>query len=378
MSRLRKGLTTGFCAAAAAKAATTALLGGELLAEVELPTRDGQLHRVAISDHRLQDGQASCSVTKDAGDDPDVTNGMKVFATVSRRTDGIEIDGGEGIGRVTKPGLKVAVGEAAINPVPRQMIEAAIRQACQELGYSGGIRAVISMPGGELVAERTMNARLGVIGGLSILGTSGIVEPMSDQALVDTIKAEIDVTLASGQDGLLMMPGNYGRDFARDELKLDVQQAVRFSNFVGEALDHAVAAGARSITLVGHAGKLVKLAGGIMNTHSRQADCRMEIIAAHSALLGADPGLIRRIMSAVSTEAAIDLLDEAGLNEAVWSSIGERIAFHLGQRTGGRIDMQVIVFTQEHGVLLRTALAARETAQKTAQKTVDKTDERQK
>ena len=358
MPRLRKGVTTGLCAAAAAKAATLALISGQAVDQVEVWAKTGEAKQLAVASTECIDLAVRCGVVKDAGDDPDVTNGMTVFATVSYSSQGgISIDGGEGVGRITKPGLKVAVGQAAINPVPRQMIDTAVAEAAESLSYhigsDRGLAVVISLPGGEEVAKRTMNARLGVIGGLSILGTTGIVEPMSEQALIDTIKAEIDVQLASGQPGLLLMPGNYGRDFARDRLGLDTAEAIRYSNYIGEAIDYLVDRQAPPITLVGHAGKLVKLAGGIMNTHSRYGDCRMEIITAHAALAGADKSLAEALMAAVTTEAAIELLIAAGLNQAVWASIGQRIAYHLQERSRHQLSISFTVFTQEHGVLVQ-------------------------
>jgi len=354
---LRKGVTTGLCAAGAAKAATIALLSSQSVAKVEVFARTGEKITLAITETTRSDDSVRCGVVKDAGDDYDVTHGMTVYATVSKTSQpGVAIDGGEGIGRVTKPGLKAEVGQAAINPVPRAMITATVQEASDEYGYEGGILVVISIPGGEEVARRTLNERLGVIGGLSILGTTGIVEPMSERALLDTIYTELDVlcaTRAANQGSILIMPGNYGRDFARDELGFDTDSAVRCSNFIGETFAYALDKGVSSITFVGHAGKLVKLAGGIMNTHSRYGDCRMEIISAHSALAGADQTLVEQLMQCVTTEAAIDLLQAARINDIVWESIAGRIAFYLSHVTEGCIDIEFYVFTQEHGVLAK-------------------------
>lgn len=354
--RLRSGVTTGLCAAAAAKAATTMLLTGQLLAQVEAEARTGAVFTFELLHAQIGQGTATCAVRKDAGDDPDVTNGAEVLATVTKTAaPGITIDGGAGIGRVTKPGLKVEVGRAAINPVPFEMIKTAIAAACQDKGYSGGLSAVISIPGGEELAKRTMNSRLGIIGGLSVLGTTGIVEPMSESAIIETIKAEIDVQLAAGQARLFLVPGNYSRDFADADpgLKFDPEQAIKCSNYIGETLDYLCLKGVPDIVLLGHAGKLVKLAAGIMNTHSKMADGRMEVLAAYSALAGAGPNQIRQILGCVTIEAALEVIDRLGIGPAVWSSIGQRIGFHLEQRTHGQIAIEYIVFTQEHGVLTR-------------------------
>ena len=354
MNELRKGVTTGLCAAAAAKAAVITLLTSDTTTEVDVTAKTGAVIKLKVTDTLREDGVVMCAVQKDAGDDPDVTNGLKIFAAVSKTdTKGISIDGGEGIGRVTKPGLKVPVGKAAINPVPMEMITSAIEGVCGQYLYTGGIKAIIYVPSGAEIAKKTMNERLGIVGGISILGTTGIVEPMSEKALVDTIKAEIDVQAASGKISMLITPGNYGRDFAEKMLGLDISEAIKCSNFIGETLDYISAKGVKRITLIGHAGKLVKLAGGIMNTHSRIADCRMEIIAAHCALAGAETETVRRIMACVTTEAAIDIMAGAGLNEAVWESIGEKIGFHIRERTRGGVEAEYIVFTQEYGVLTR-------------------------
>ncbi|MCL2046079.1 MAG: cobalt-precorrin-5B (C(1))-methyltransferase CbiD [Oscillospiraceae bacterium] len=354
MATLRTGVTTGTCAAAAAKAATVALLSLKFPEIVEIVVKNGESIKLEVIDSIQKENESICAVIKDAGDDPDVTNGVKVFATVWKTDEkSIEVDGGEGIGRVTKPGLKVQVGYAAINPVPMEMIKTAISEVCSLYSYEGGIKAVISIPGGEEIAKKTMNARLGIIGGLSILGTSGIVEPMSEKALIDTIKADIDVNLASGVEKLIVTPGNYGRDFAQNELGLDIEEAVKCSNYVGETLDYLATKSVDRIMFIGHAGKLVKLAGGIMNTHSAIADCRMEILASHSALAGANADTISRIMDCVSTQGAIEIIEELGIGEAVWKTMGEKIGFYLRERIKGSYIIEYIVFTQENGILIR-------------------------
>ena len=357
MKELRTGVTTGLCAAAAAKASTAILLSGDLLGQVGINAKNGKEIMMEIMDISLGNGWVKCAVRKDAGDDPDVTDGIKVFAAVSKAdVSGITIDGGKGVGRVTKPGLKVEVGKAAINPVPMEMIVTAVDEVCSSFAYTGGIKAVISIPGGEKIAKRTMNERLGIIDGLSILGTTGIVEPMSEKAIVETIKAEIDVQMADcekGENKLLITPGNYGRDFAKSELGLDIENAIKCSNYIGETLDYACVKGVKQITLIGHAGKLVKLAGGIMNTHSAIADCRMEIIAAHCVLAGECADAARQIMDCVTTEAAVEVMLRFGINERVWESIGQKIEYCLSRRTQGNVAVEYIVFTQDHGVLVR-------------------------
>ena len=270
--RLRCGYTTGSCAAAAAKAAAIALLAGEAPARVEIGTPEGVRLDLPVEGCVLGQGFARCAVRKDAGDDIDATDGALVCAEVRLGGEEIVVDGGEGVGRVTRAGLEQPVGAAAINRVPRLMIAHEVRGALEERGCRAGAAVVISVPGGAEIAARTYNPRLGIEGGISILGTTGIVEPMSEKALVDTILLELDSLYAGGQRTAFLCPGNYGADFARDTLGLDLEKAVKCSNFIGEALDHAVFRGFDDILLVGHAGKLAKLAAGVMNTHSSVAD----------------------------------------------------------------------------------------------------------
>lgn len=395
--KLRYGYTTGSCAAAAAKAAAYMLLSGKTVTAVDLMTpRQIPLHLEVLDAVRSRDS-VSCAVRKDGGDDPDVTDGILVYAEVSytggetaeepakraEKPDGpaavpekrsapdgtagrVRIDGGPGVGRVTKPGLEQPVGAAAINRVPRRMIRENVLEVCAQFGYTGGIKVVISIPAGEALAPKTFNPRLGIAGGISVLGTSGIVEPMSEQALIDTIRVEIRQKLAGGMEYLLIVPGNYGLDFLEAYGQgLCTDDAVRCSNFVGEALDAAVEFGARGVLLVGHIGKFVKLAGGIMNTHSRNADARMELLTVHAALLGAPVSLLSRMMESVTTDDALEALREAGLMEQVMERLAERMEFYVNHRTQNRLETGIVTFSKVYGVLGQTEKAA-ELAQKIA------------
>ena len=355
---LRCGYTTGACAALAAGAAAELLLTGRAPDRVSLTTPKGLEVNVALAGAELEGGTARCAVQKDAGDDYDVTDGMLVWAAV-RKTDasGVRIDGGEGVGRVTKPGLDQPVGEAAINQVPRRMIREQVERACARLGFRGGMEVVISIPGGAERAAKTFNPVMGVVGGLSILGTSGVVEPMSEQAIVDTVAVQMRQAAVESKD-LILTPGNYGEDFLRatglDGLGVPV---VKCSNFLGEALDIAAAQGFQRVVLVGHAGKLVKAAGGIMNTHSKYADCRMELFCAHAALCGAGVELCRSLMAAATTDACIGLLDGAGLRDAVTASLLDAIQLHLERRAAGAYATGAVMFSNVYGPLGQTKQA---------------------
>ncbi len=353
--RLRCGYTTGTCAAAATGAAAELLLGGIIVPSVVMSTPAGIEVTVDVEEAQRGDGWALCAVRKDAGDDPDVTDGVMVYARV-QRIDGTEvrIDGGEGIGRVIKQGLDQPVGAAAINSVPRAMIGEAARAAAGRHGYEGGLAVTISIPEGTSLAERTFNPRLGIEGGISVLGTSGIVRPMSEEALVASIALELRVLRESGETDLLLVPGNYGRDFAVDVLGLSDANLVSCSNYLGAALDEAALLGFGSLLLVGHIGKLAKVAGGAMNTHSRVADGRMETLAAHAAMAGATARDVTALMGMPTTDAALDLLDGRDLLAATMASMTERLGHHLSLRAAGRLRVEAVVFSKQRGILGKT------------------------
>ena len=351
---LRCGYTTGTCAALAAAGAVRLLLTGERPETVSLTTPKGLEVSVPLAGAELlEPGQrARCAVRKDAGDDRDVTDGMLVWAEVARSArPGVSIDGGEGVGRVTRPGLDQPVGAAAINRAPRRMIEEQVRRVCAGLGCRDGMEVVISIPGGEERAAKTFNPVMGVEGGLSVLGTSGIVEPMSERAIVDTIALQMRQAAAESKE-LILTPGNYGESFLRDT-GLDRLGApvVKYSNFLGEALDIAAAEGFARVLLAGHIGKLVKAAGGIMNTHSRYADCRTELFCAHAALCGADTALCRSLMDAATADACIELLDGAGLRRPVLDSLLRAVQRHLERRAAGAYQVGAVIFSNVYGPL---------------------------
>lgn len=360
--RMRCGYTTGSCAAGAAGAATEMLLTGKTVEMVRMDTPKGIRLDLEIVEPELGEGFARCAVQKDSGDDPDITNGILVYATAKKTDVGIVIDGGEGVGRVTKPGLDQPVGAAAINSVPRRMITEQVEAACQRCRYTGGIKITISIPDGVALAKKTFNPRIGIEGGISVIGTTGIVEPMSNAALVDTIKVELSVLAASGAKGVLLCPGNYGETFAREQLGLSMQRQVSTSNFIGEGVQAAAAAGFERILLVGHIGKLVKLGIGMTNTHSQNGDGRMETLIACALARGADLGLLKTIQSCVTTDAALDALSDSGLLEPTMALLGERIQATLERWVPARTEIGFICFTNAEphaGVLVKSENADR-------------------
>ncbi len=368
---LRQGYTTGTCAAAASMAAAVLFLKGEEISQALVETPKGVRLSLEITGGQRGEGWAFCQAVKDGGDDPDATHGMRIGARVFGKeppkgaggwyvyeTEGISLylRGGVGIGIVTKPGLACEVGKYAINPVPRSMIFSHVERAARQRGFRGTLWIQIEAPEGEERAKKTFNRRLGILGGISILGTTGIVEPMSEAALIETIRLEIRQKILEGRRLLVLAPGNYGTDFVRDALGLNLDGAVKCSNFIGRSLDMAAEEGACGILLAGHAGKLVKLAAGIMNTHSKEADGRMEILAAYGAACGAPTDMAGRILEAITVEEAFGILEEEpGLLEAVTGRVMERMADHLRARAGETLEVQAVMFTCGRGILGRTA-----------------------
>ena len=357
---MRHGFTTGSCAAAASKAAAYMLLTGHRKNQITIETPGGISYTAEIIDIHIGEHCASCAVVKDGGDDPDVTTGMKIYSKVSltEEADGkcavLHIDGGEGVGRVTRPGLDQPVGNAAINHVPRAMIAKEVSEVCALLDYRGGLDIVISVPGGEALAARTFNPRLGIVGGISILGTSGIVEPMSSQALLDTIRVELNQRRAEGYDSVAVTPGNYGRDYMKRRYGYDLDRSVKCSTFIGQTIDMAAELGFQRILLTGHIGKLIKVAGGIMNTHSREADARMELLAAFALRCQVPAECARRILDCLNTEEALALLQESGKLQEVMDYAMERICFYLDKRAGQRLEIACIMYSSEFGELARS------------------------
>ena len=362
---LRCGYTTGTCAALGAAGAARLLLTGREPETVALRTPKGIVVEVAPLWCRSTDTGAACAIRKDGGDDVDVTTGLPVVASVVLEPDapGVRIFGGEGVGRVTKPGLDQPVGEAAINHVPRQMIAEALEREAENAAYTGGFAVTISIEGGAETAKRTFNPHIGVEGGLSILGTSGIVEPMSQQAILDTIQLEMNQAAlraknASGPRRLVLAPGNYGLDYLASALpQFERFPVVKTSNFIGDTLDMAATAKFEEVLLVGHVGKLCKLAAGVMNTHSHTADGRAEVFCAHAALCGAAHEVCAALMDAATTDACLDILDGAQLRAPVLESILAAIQMHLDRRAGGAFRVGAVLFSNQHGPLGETKTA---------------------
>ncbi|MGI5939995.1 MAG: cobalt-precorrin-5B (C(1))-methyltransferase CbiD [Thermoleophilia bacterium] len=370
-SKNRTGYSTGTCAAAAAKAAALVLAGVAVEAvDISLPSGERVVLPVEAAGI-TGPGRAWAELVKDAGDDPDVTDGVTVHVdlevteglgvgpgaglsagsgtelcagscsdpesaalrSVSSRLPAVQFVAGEGVGTVTRAGLQLDVGEPAINPVPRRMIAEALQEALDEAhslgdgspGMEKRYRVTITIPGGRELAERTFNPRLGIAGGLSILGTSGRVIPRSEEAWLRSLIPQVDVALAAGVSTVYLVPGGFGERAAQKVLDAPEVAIVRCSNFIGALIDVCAERGVERLVLVGHVGKLVKVAAGIFDTHSRHGDARLETVAALAGAAGAPAGLVGRLLELPTVEAAIPALAEAGLTD-VWDDIAERAA----------------------------------------------------
>lgn len=318
----RKGYTTGSCATAAAKVAALMVLRQQVIDHVSIVTPSGVTLRLNVEQPLIEGQQATAAIRKDGGDDVDATHGMLIFARVTLCDHGeIHLRGGEGVGTVTRKGVGLPVGSSAINRTPRQTIEAAVREA---IGPLRGAEVEIFAPEGEERAKKTYNGRLGILGGISIIGTTGIVTPMSEESWKRSLAIELEMKRSAGAEKVILVPGNHGERFVREQLGLDGQLVVTMSNFVGYMLQEAVRLGFRHIMLVGHPGKLVKVAAGIFHTHSHIADGRMETLIAYLALMGASQELLLDVSRCDTTEAAMELIAEHGL-QAVYDRIAERI-----------------------------------------------------
>lgn len=356
--RLRYGYTTGSCAAAATQAAVRMLLTREPVEEVALQTPKGILLHLLIEDISMTEEEVCCAVRKDGGDDPDVTHGILVYARVKRSKEpGIHIDGGIGVGRVTREGLSQKVGEAAINRVPMQMIGENAQLVLNEYGSEANLDIRIEIPEGVEIARKTFNPRLGIVGGISVLGTTGIVIPMSEAALVASIRLEMEMLVHNGAQYLVITPGNYGQVFSQESMELDLTYSMKCSNYVGETLDMAREMGVKGILFIAHIGKFVKLAGGIMNTHSRNADSRAELMAVNAIRAGAGLDVAKELLDTITTEQGVDILVRENLLEQTMKEIADRVEYYLQKRAGEQMKVGAVLFSNVHGKLAETSLA---------------------
>jgi cobalt-precorrin-5B (C1)-methyltransferase len=350
--QLRYGYTTGSCATAAAKAATMMLIEQRVVEEVRIDTPKGWELTLKANNQEWNEKIASCSIIKDGGDDPDITNGIHIYATVARKDEpGISIAGGSGVGIVTREGLGLPVGGAAINRVPKEMM---MKEVAGVLPADFGISIIISVPQGREIAKRTFNPQLGIEGGISIIGTSGIVEPMSETAFQESLG--MDLELNGCDHGLIVfVPGNYGENFCIQR-GIEESQIFKTSNFVGYMLEQAMKLEIPRILLVGHIGKFAKLAAGNFHTHNRVSDGRRETMTAYAAMAGVSGERLEQIYQSVTTEAMVSFLSESERND-IFPRLAESIQERIRRFSFEQLEVEVVVFSTEQGLLGETAKA---------------------
>ena len=349
---LRRGRTTGSCATAAVKAALCLLLRGEYCSRVSVSLPDGAHYLlVPIQESRwLDQHTVRVEVVKDGGDDPDNTHGATIFAEVRRNNEGkIRFFAGRGVGIATQPGLRVAVGEPAINPVPRRMMRQAVSEVLGK-ECDDGFDLTIGCENGEAIARKTFNPRLGILGGISILGTSGIVEPMSQASWIASIEVYVRVALAEGAQSVAYLPGKIGRTYAKAVLGLPEKRVVQIANFLGEALDFMQAALIDErrhldvLWLLGHPGKLAKVLNGAWDTHSSRSGMAMGCVARVAHECGFDPHLVQEIEHSNTVEAAMERLKSEPGAQALWVEIERRVAERVHERVPAAARIEVRLF----------------------------------
>lgn len=342
---LRCGFTTGTCAAAVAKASAYMLVNQCVVEHVNVILPLGDEVILELIDVKVEKNSAICSTIKDAGDDPDITHGATIVGHAQKtKCNGIKLTAGEGIGLVTKPGLAIGVGKPAINPTPLKMINDSLAEVVPD---NFGVEVTISVPEGAKLARKTFNPKLGIEGGISILGTTGIVKPMSEEALKESLVLNLQQLAVQGITKAILSPGNYGKAFSKQHFNYDEDKTVLTSNYIGFMLEQAVRLKYKKLVLIGHIGKLVKLAGGIFQTHSRTADARNEILAAHYFQFTKDVQGFHKIMSANTTEEVVSEIESTSF----WNHLAETIKIRAEQYIYDELQVEIVLFSQQKGLL---------------------------
>lgn len=358
--KYKRGYTTGSCATAASKAATYMLLTKRKIETINIDTPKGIPLTLDVQNISLNNDYVECSIKKDGGDDIDATHTMDIYAKAEiidrENYEDIIVCGGYGIGVVTKKGLSVEVGKAAINPTPMKMINYEIRKVIGDdisatLGEGKSLKITIFAPKGEEIAKKTFNPRLGIIGGISIIGTTGIVEPMSDEGWKKSLSIELKMKKEQGLDKIILVPGNHGEQFIREKLNLDMKYVVRTSNFIGYMLKEAQRMGYKKILMAGHIGKFIKLSAGIFNTHSKVADARSEILISNLALMKAPYELLEKINECLTAEEAVEVINENNYTE-FYDKVSNKCRYKVKQYLGDdETEVEVIMFSMDKTLL---------------------------
>ena len=360
--KYRRGYTTGSCAAAAAKASTYMLFNKDKIEYINIDTPKGISLTLRVENIELEESYAICSIQKDGGDDIDATHTMDIFAKaelVDKEDEELIVTGGLGIGVVTKKGLSVEVGKHAINPVPMKMIRNEVKNVLIESKISlnkKSLKITIFAPAGEEVAKKTFNPRLGIVGGISILGTTGIVEPMSEEGWKNSLSIELAMKREQGMDKIILVPGNHGEQFIKEHLGIDINNCVRMSNFVGYMLNEAKRLGYKKILMAGHIGKFIKISAGIFNTHSKVCDARNEIMIANLALMGADLDFLNKINECVTSEGAVEIIDQSKYTE-IYNILCNKCRDRVKEYLNEDIELEVYMFRMDKSILGKSANA---------------------
>jgi cobalt-precorrin-5B (C1)-methyltransferase len=359
---LRRGFTTGSAATAALKAALLLLECGQTPTEVDITLPGGEfVLSVPVQGARLTDAGAYAEVVKDGGDDPDATHGATLWVNVVRQTTPeMTFHAGEGVGTVTAPGIRVPVGEAAINPGPRGML----RQAAQEVAGHSSYAVTVGCVNGKAIARRTFNPRLGIVGGISILGTTGIVEPMSLEAYMASVEVYVRVAVHGRPNAIVLTPGKLGRDYARETLGVSGPDIVQMSNFVGAALDALQSALVETdhplplLLIAGHPGKLAKILNGDWNTHSQHSGMAMNAVARVAAAIGLEPEGVAALAEANTVDACAELLAPHPRGMEIWTEIARQVAAALQARAPATRRVRVALFALDGTGLGTTEVGA--------------------
>ena len=345
--KLRYGYTTGSSATAATKAALTYLLDNDKndIPEVTIGLPSGKPLTIKINSLKKKEDYVLASVLKDGGDDPDVTHGLEIFSRVSLRNDSeINIFGGVGVGKVTKNGLPIPPGNSAINPTPMKMIRETVESILPE-GIGADVE--IFVPKGEETAKKTLNSKLGIVGGISILGTTGIVKPMSEEAWKASLAVELKMALEiTGSEEAIFLFGNRGKQYLTDNFQDNTSQAVVISNFVGYMFDRACEFKAKKIYFIGELGKFVKVAGGIFHTHSRVSDAKMEILTANALLVGESMENLKKIMASNTTEEATKYIEKTEVYDLLAKKAKQKCEEYC-RRNGWDLEVEVLIISAE-------------------------------
>ena len=351
--KLRTGFTTGTCAAAGAAAGLVAVREQRTVGSIDVLLPKGTLAPIRIHSCRFGVGWARCSVIKDGGDDPDVTHGAEIVTELTL-TDapGIEIGGGEGVGIVTKPGLGLEIGRPAINPVPRRMIRENLARVSGDALSSGGARVVVSVPKGRELGPKTDNPRLGILGGISILGTSGIVVPFSTASFAASIRQNLDVARAMGDTGVVLTTGGRSEDFARRFLDMPDHCFVQMGDFAGYAVSQCAKKGITDATVVGFIGKLAKMAKGTRQTHVKGSKVDMAFLAGIAAEAGAPPDAVRAIRAANTARHVLEIVQERGV-AGFLDGVAARVREQMQRHAAGGVSVSVVLLDFDGSILSR-------------------------